>query len=43
MVYGRWTSYTYVKQNYKPLVIAFSGVGRGLRGRDDMGDITNIQ
>jgi hypothetical protein len=27
----------------KPLVIALSGVRRGLRGRDDGGDITSIQ
>jgi hypothetical protein len=34
MVYGRWR---------KPLVIALSGVGRGLRGRDDGGNVTNAQ
>jgi hypothetical protein len=27
----------------KPLVIALSGVGRGLRGRDDGGNVTNVQ
>jgi hypothetical protein len=27
----------------KPLTIALSGVGRGLRGRDDGGNVNNIQ
>jgi hypothetical protein len=27
----------------KPLAIALSGAGRGSRGRDDGGDVTNIQ
>jgi hypothetical protein len=27
----------------KPLAIALSGAGRGLIGRDDGGDVTNIQ
>jgi hypothetical protein len=27
----------------KPLAIALSGVGRGLRGRDDGDDVTNVQ
>jgi hypothetical protein len=27
----------------KPLAIALSGVGMGLRGRDDGGDVTNVQ
>jgi hypothetical protein len=26
----------------KPLAIALSGAGRGLRGRDDGGDLTNV-
>jgi hypothetical protein len=44
MLYDRWTSYTYMKQNYKkPLVIALSGTGRVLRGRDDGGNVKNIQ
>jgi hypothetical protein len=27
----------------KPLAIALSGVGRGLRGRDDGGNVNNVQ
>jgi hypothetical protein len=27
----------------KPLAIALSGVGMGLTGRDDGGDLTNVQ
>jgi hypothetical protein len=27
----------------KPLAIALSGAGRGLRGRDNGGDVTNVQ
>jgi hypothetical protein len=27
----------------KPLAIASSGVGKGLRGRDNGGDLTNVQ
>jgi hypothetical protein len=27
----------------KLLAIALSGVGRGLRGREDWGDVTNVQ
>jgi hypothetical protein len=27
----------------KPLAIALSGVGSGLRGRDDEGSVTNVQ
>jgi hypothetical protein len=41
-VYGRWTSDTYMKQK-KPLAIALSGVGRGLRGRDNGGNANNVQ
>jgi hypothetical protein len=26
----------------KPLSVSLSGVGRGLRGRDDGGDVTNV-
>jgi hypothetical protein len=37
-VYGRWTLYT-----RKPLAIALSEVGRKLRGRDDGGDVNNVQ
>jgi hypothetical protein len=38
-VYGRWTLYTYMK----PLAIALSGVVRGLRERDDGGNVNNVQ
>jgi hypothetical protein len=31
------------KGTKKPLAIALSGVGRGLRGRDDGGNVTNVQ
>jgi hypothetical protein len=41
-VYGIWTSYKYVKQNKKPLAIALSEVGRGLKGRDDGGNVNNV-
>jgi hypothetical protein len=34
-IYGRWTSYTYMKKNKEPLTIALSGVGRRLRGREN--------
>jgi hypothetical protein len=27
----------------KPLAIALSGVGRGLRGREDGGNVNNVQ
>jgi hypothetical protein len=27
----------------KPLEIALSGIGRGLRGRDDGGNVNNVQ
>jgi hypothetical protein len=40
-VYGRWTSDTYMKQK-KPLAIALSGVGRGLRGRVNGGNANNV-
>jgi hypothetical protein len=42
MVYGRWTSYTYMKQNKETPAITLSGVGRG-RGRETMGMVTNVQ
>jgi hypothetical protein len=42
-VHGRWTSYTYMKQTKKPLAIALSEVGRRLRGRDDEGNVNNVQ
>jgi hypothetical protein len=32
MLYGRWTSYAYMKKTRKPLAIALNEVGRGLRG-----------
>jgi hypothetical protein len=40
----RW-QYTYMKSNRtkKPLAIALSGVGRELKGRDDGGNVTNVQ
>jgi hypothetical protein len=43
--YGGWTSRTYMRQNKKPLAVALSGVGRGLRRRDHgiCYNVTNIQ
>jgi hypothetical protein len=41
--YGRWTSYTYMKQTKKPLASALSEVGRRLRGRDNGCNINNVQ
>jgi hypothetical protein len=38
MVYGLWTSYTYMK----PLAIPLSGMGRALRGRDDGDNVNNV-
>jgi hypothetical protein len=32
--YGGWTSYSYMKLNKKPLVIALSGAGRESSGGD---------
>jgi hypothetical protein len=44
-VYGRWTSYTYMKKNKtkKPLVIVSSGEGYGLQGRHNGGNVNNAQ
>jgi hypothetical protein len=39
MVYGLWTSYTYMK----PLAIALGRVVRGLTGRDDGRNVDNAQ
>jgi hypothetical protein len=30
-------------RNKKPLAIALSGVGKGLRGRDNGGNVNNVQ
>jgi hypothetical protein len=42
-VYGWWTSYTYRNRTKKPLAIALSGAVRGLRRRDDGGDVANVR
>jgi hypothetical protein len=34
---------TYTTRAKKPLAIALSGAGRRSRGRDDGGDLTNVQ
>jgi hypothetical protein len=41
-MYGWWTSFTYMKQNQKSLVIALIRVGRRLRRRDDEGNVNNV-
>jgi hypothetical protein len=41
-VYGRWISYTYMKQK-KSLVIGLSGIGKGLRARDSGNKVNNVQ
>jgi hypothetical protein len=33
----------HIPRTKKPLAIALSGEGRGLRGRNDGGDLTNVQ
>jgi hypothetical protein len=40
-VYGRWTSYTCMKQKKKISCNCFN-VGRGLKGRDDGDKVTNV-
>jgi hypothetical protein len=35
--------YLYETELKKPLAIALWGVGRGLRGRDDGGNVNNVQ
>jgi hypothetical protein len=42
-VYGWWTSYAYRNRTKKPLAIALSGAGRGLRGRDNGSNVNNVQ
>jgi hypothetical protein len=41
--YGLWTSCTYIKWNKETSCDCFNGVGRGLRERDDEGDLINVQ
>jgi hypothetical protein len=41
-VYGRWISYTYMKHK-KPLAISLSRIRRGLKGREDEGNVNNVQ
>jgi hypothetical protein len=43
IVYCCWTLYPKLNRTQKPLGIAFSGVGRGLRGRDDGCKVNNVQ
>jgi hypothetical protein len=42
-VYGRWTSYTYMKQNKETSCKYFKWGGEGAVGRDNGGNVTNVQ
>jgi hypothetical protein len=42
-VYGRWISYTYWNRTKKPLAIPLGKIKRGLKGREDEGNVNNIQ
>jgi hypothetical protein len=42
-VYDWWTSYTYMKQNKETSCNCFKWSWEGVGGRDDGGDLTNVQ
>jgi hypothetical protein len=42
-LYGRWTSYTYMKQNEEIFCNCFMWGMEAVEGRDDRGDVNNVQ
>jgi hypothetical protein len=43
VVYGRWTSYIYIKLNQEASCNCFQWSREGLEGRDDEDSVTNVQ
>jgi hypothetical protein len=43
IVYGRWASYTYIKQNLETSCNCFKRSGEGVEGRDNGNNVNNIQ
>jgi hypothetical protein len=42
-LYGRWTSYIYMKWNKETSCNCFQWSGEELRGTDNEGNVTNVQ